>query len=73
MEETLKNLILLFAFSFVLMLLWNWILPDITKGGVTMISYWQAVGLMVLSNLLFKGGGDKTTVNIKAPDDEFEA
>lgn len=34
------------------MLLWNWLMPVIF--GLTTIGYWQAVGLMILSALLFK-------------------
>lgn len=35
------------------MLLWNWLMPEIFS--LTTISYWQAVGLVLLSHLLFKG------------------
>ncbi len=44
--------------GFVVMLLWNAILPDVT--GVEVLTYWQAVGLLLLSRILFggwKGGG----------------
>lgn len=44
--------------AFAVMQLWNWILPDIT--GVKTLSYLQALGLLVLSRILFgnfgKGG-----------------
>ncbi len=46
------------AFSFVVMSLWNWLLPALF--GVARITYWQAVGILVLSKLLFggiRGGG----------------
>jgi hypothetical protein len=33
--------------------LWNWLLPEIM--GWKMISYWQAMGLLILSKILFKG------------------
>lgn len=41
------------------MLLWNAILPDVT--GVEALGYWQGVGLLVLSRILFGGwrGGGK--------------
>lgn len=42
-------------FGWVLMLLWNWLMPEIF--GLPMIGYWQAWGLILLSHLLFKGGG----------------
>jgi hypothetical protein len=35
------------------MWLWNGLMPDIF--GLNVISYWQAVGLLVLSHLLLKG------------------
>ncbi len=35
--------------------LWNWLLPDIL--GATEISFWQAMGLIALSKLLFGFGG----------------
>jgi hypothetical protein len=34
------------------MWLWNWLMPAIFK--LPRINYWQAVGLLVLSHLLFK-------------------
>ena len=37
----------------VLMLLWNWLLPVIF--GIKAITFWQAVGLLILSKLLFGG------------------
>ncbi len=36
------------------MLLWNGIMPDITQGAVTPISFMQALGLSLLCSLLFK-------------------
>lgn len=35
-----------------LMLLWNWLLPVIF--GVKVITFWQAFGLVFLTNILFK-------------------
>ena len=42
-----------FLLGWVVQLLWNWLMPDIT--GWKMISYWQAMGLLLLSKILFKG------------------
>ncbi len=42
-------------FGFVVMLLWNWLMPDIF--GLRKITYWQAWGLVVLSHILFKSTG----------------
>ncbi len=39
------------AFTFALMLLWNWLMPVIF--GLTVITFWQALGLLALSKILF--------------------
>jgi hypothetical protein len=43
------------GFSFAVMLLWNALIPSIFGLGI--ISFWQALGLLVLSRLLFGGFG----------------
>lgn len=43
-----------FLFGWVVMLLWNWLMPDIF--GLPHISYWQGWGLVLLSHILIKGG-----------------
>jgi hypothetical protein len=45
--------------TWVLMLLWNWLMPIIFD--LTTITFWQALGLLVLSKILFGGfsGGKK--------------
>ena len=40
-----------FLFGAVVMWLWNWLMPVLFHLGV--ITYWQAVGLAILSRLLF--------------------
>ena len=42
-------------FSFIVMSLWNGILPDVL--GVKTITFWQALGILVLSKILFSGFG----------------
>jgi len=42
-----------FIFGSAVMLLWNWILPVVL--GVKMITFWQAIGILVLSKILFGG------------------
>jgi len=37
----------------VVMLLWNWLMPDIF--GITTITFLQAIGILALSKLLFGG------------------
>ncbi|GAB2956545.1 hypothetical protein GCM10027048_23290 [Hymenobacter coalescens] len=39
--------------SFAVMALWNWLMPAIF--GLPIISFWQALGLLVLSKILFGG------------------
>lgn len=50
---------LAFLLGWVVMWLWNWLVPELFAGPV--ITYWQAWGLLILSKLLFsswsKGGG----------------
>lgn len=43
--------ILLFGYAF--MWLWNWLMPDIF--GLTTLTYWQAIGLLVMAKLIFGG------------------
>lgn len=51
---------LVFVLGFVVMYLWNAILPGVL--GVKTISFWQAMGIFVLAKILFggfRGGGHK--------------
>ena len=41
--------------GWIVMVLWNLILPDVV--GVRQISWWQALGILVLSRLLFGSWG----------------
>ena len=43
---------LAFLFGWVVMLLWNWLMPDIF--GLKRVTYWQAWGLLILCSILFK-------------------
>lgn len=44
-----------FFFGWLVMLLWNWLMPEIF--GLSVISYWQAFGIVILSKLIFSGIG----------------
>lgn len=48
------------ALGYVVMFLWNWILPEVVHAG--RLNFWKALGLLVLCRLLFgnfnKGGGN---------------
>ncbi len=52
-------MVVIFAFLFGLfvMLLWNWLMPDIF--GLPRIDYWHAWGLVLLSHILFKSWGGR--------------
>lgn len=50
-------LVALAAGSAAVWLLWNWLMPEIFK--LPQISYWQAMGLLVLSRLLVGGWGSR--------------
>jgi len=45
------------AFVMATQYLWNWIVPALFAGPV--ITFWQALGLLVLSKILFSGFGGK--------------
>ena len=42
-------------FGFVIMWLWNWLMPEIF--GLATLNYWQAVGLFILLKILLGGCG----------------
>ncbi len=46
---------LVILFGFVIMWLWNWLMPEIF--GLTTLTYWQAVGLFILLKILLGGCG----------------
>lgn len=46
----------LFLFTLFVMLLWNAVLPAVIPA-IKVISYWQAMGILVLSKMLFGFGG----------------
>jgi hypothetical protein len=52
---TLWGLMIVAMFGVVIMLLWNWLLPDIF--GFAGINLWQALGLFVLAKILFGNFG----------------
>ncbi len=52
---------LLALLGLLVMLLWNWLMPDIF--GLKQINYWQAWGLLILSTILFQGFGSGSSGN----------
>lgn len=50
-------LVFLGILSLVVMLLWNWLMPLIF--GLATITYFEAIGLLILSKILFTGIGKR--------------
>lgn len=46
---------LVILFGFIIMWLWNWLMPEIF--GLTTLNYWQAIGLFILLKILIGGCG----------------
>ena len=44
-------------FTYVVMLLWNWLVPELFSGPA--VTYWQTLGILVLSKILLSGVGPK--------------
>lgn len=44
--------IVTFVIAWPFMLLWNWLMPTIF--GLCKIGFWQSIGLLILSNIIFK-------------------
>jgi hypothetical protein len=42
-----------FLFGYFVMLLWNWLMPMLF--GLVTITFWQAVGIVILAKLIFGG------------------
>lgn len=40
-------------FGLIVMHLWNWLMPALF--GLRVVTYWQAIGLLILSWILFRG------------------
>ena len=54
--------IVLFGLGFIVMLLWNWLMPVIF--GLTTITIWQSFGLILLSSFLLRS---KISINHEKP------
>jgi hypothetical protein len=50
----LMGILVAFLVGYIVMRLWNWLIPDLF--GLTTISYWQAVGILILAKLFFGFG-----------------
>ena len=52
-KKIVLGLILLTLFGFGFMYLWNWLIPELFRGPE--LNFYQAIGLLVLSKMLFFG------------------
>ena len=57
LKWTVMGMIFILLFGWVTMLLWNWLVPALFNGPV--ITFWQTLGLLLLSKILFGGMGGK--------------
>ena len=59
MKKVAKILVIVVAavalFGAVVMLLWNALIPDLFNGPI--ITFWQAIGLLILSHILIRSWG----------------
>lgn len=51
-------LLAIVACGFITMWLWNWLVPELFNGAT--INFWQTLGLLLLSKILFSGFGGKS-------------
>lgn len=54
---TVFGVIAVAVFGLVTMWLWNWLIPALFNGP--QLTYWQALGMLILSKILFSGLGGK--------------
>ena len=50
------GIVFLALFTYVVMLLWNWLVPELFSGPV--LNYWQTLGILLLSKILLSGLGN---------------
>lgn len=58
LSAVLVGLAIIFVLAFPVQWLWNWCLVP-AVDGINAIGFWQALGLTILSNVLFKSSIDK--------------
>ena len=56
-------------FGFAVMLLWNWLVPALFGGPL--LTFWQALGLLILSKILFSGIGRRGHPGRHGPHEPF--
>jgi hypothetical protein len=50
--------VLAFLFGLLVMVLWNWIMPEVF--GLKPLTYWQSWGIVLLAHILFKAGSSSS-------------
>jgi len=61
---------LAFVFGYFIMLLWNWLMPELF--GLTTITFWQAFGITLLARLIFGGLGNNGHSKCKSRHDKHK-
>jgi hypothetical protein len=59
-------------FGFIVKWLWNWLLPAIFAGA-HLITFWQAIGLLLLCRILFGSWGHNGGKNRRHRKEQWEA
>nr|HPH47772.1 hypothetical protein [Chryseolinea sp.] len=57
-KMVLLGILAIIAFGFGTMWLWNWLVPTLFNGPI--ITFWQTLGLILLSKIFFSGFGGKS-------------
>ena len=52
---TLLGIAVAFLFGYIVMHLWNWLMPDLF--GLPEIGYWKALGVLLFAKIIFGFGG----------------
>jgi len=57
-------------FGLVVMVLWNWIMPEVF--GLNPLTYWQSWGIVLLAHILFKAGDHRDYDRHKLRDESWK-
>jgi hypothetical protein len=57
LKFTIMGVLFVLIFGYITMSLWNWLIPALFDGKT--ISFWQALGLLLLAKILFGGFGGR--------------
>jgi len=62
-------IVFMLVMGYVVMFLWNWIMPDLL--GLPLLTFWKALGLLLLAKLLFGFGGGHDKGHWKGKKESF--